>query len=175
MEPDKSKKELLNVLGAGLLAVGMLSIVGVMIGNPNVYLFGEATAVAPFPAPFRDHNGYENFAVRQEFQVHFKEEVGRDPLIFNLGLGIDSFDGTFTGPHRRKIVYMFTINMAPRLPGPLAQQVIRYALCEEPIFADLIGDIDVNDIDGMVLISGVKTIGMEDAVWRHALQCSNTS
>ncbi len=149
-----------NLLALTLTIVGTLQMAGFVLKSEPLYLFGQALALAPLPVPFRDHNGYENFASEREYRITLAD--GRE-----LRPSEKAAIGRITGPHRRKIVYTFGFTMLPREPFPIANRLAEFVFCKRGgIAVDLEEVISTSSlIKSIAIITTVKTEGGEN--WEH--------
>ncbi len=160
-------KQKLNILGLLLVFVVSIHAFGALTGNSTLYLLGQASAMAPMPAPFRDHAGYENFASARSYEISFADgstlsaDLDRE-LLHALG-----------GPHRHKIVFTHAASMLPRLSSSMTHAVFDSFFCKGGVKDSLEARYEHGAIQKLTVVTHTKTIGREWMEWRHSISCDH--
>ena len=154
-----------NVLGVVLVVCGLFQIFGYVSQNNRLFLFGQALAMAPLPMPFRNSDGYENFASVRSYDVAFTDgthiKLDRDRELV----------AALSGPHRRKIVYMQAMMFLPRMPQRISTPVLEYLLCQSDFVSSLGIVPSDRTMKSVTVTTRVKTVGREKDRWDDTIVC----
>jgi hypothetical protein len=132
-----------NILAAGLLAVGLLQMIGDVAGIAALKGIGAATAASPAPKVFCAAKGLETFSTR--FYLEWTDSDGKER---SLELTPQLYS-RLRGPYKRRNVYGAVLAYGPVLPPDLREPVMRYALTgDAPLLREMgiepTGDSDIH-------------------------------
>ena len=116
-----------------IVILGLLQAVSMWAGDYDLARLAKASAASPLPTPFKDSRGYENFSAVRTYIVKYTDETSEK-------LDIEELYSNFSGPHRRKIVYMQSLIWAPRLSVKLRDSALQGLFCGNQF-------IDINDFN----------------------------
>lgn len=119
----------------GLLAVGLLAMVGDVIGSDALYGLGLATGASPSPKVFTAREGLEGFSAAYTLrwdEVDGPRELALTPEVY----------GALKGPYNRRNVYGAALAGGPFLAehpvlGPLHARVAEHAFCDVDVLSEL--------------------------------------
>lgn len=159
-----------NIAGIVVTFLGLLQAVGFVLtvgGVPHAQALiraGQGIGIAALPTPFRDSNGYENFASRRAYMFTLRDGTVRELSDQDIG-------SIMPGPHRRIVPYFNALAMLPRLPHDLTTSVLQHLFCKSD-FAEGKGIAQPgNTIADVEIQVSVKTQGREGFVERPHIVC----
>ena len=141
-----------GVAGFVLAAAVCLQPLGFVLHSPAMHKVGTALAISPLQRPFHDVHGYEHYMADRTYTFTYTNgdvETFTEADARSLGtLAID-------GPHKRKIVFMQTVAMWPRIPTVLANPVLNYFFCSSAVLPRRVTEAEMA---GEVMSVAVQTV-----------------
>lgn len=153
-----------NILGVLLFCLGLASSLGYILHSPALLHSALATGASPLPTPFRESNGYENFASVRTYTFTFADGTSREVPGTQLTEHL-------TGPHRRNIVYMQSILYFPVLPEAITMPIARHFFCSTDFLARNGIKHQGSTLESVQIHIKVQTISNTERDWRMHLSC----
>jgi sterol desaturase/sphingolipid hydroxylase (fatty acid hydroxylase superfamily) len=118
-----------ELIGFGMILLGLLQISGFILKNDNIKGLGFITGASPLPVVFTSVKGIETFALYYQLDVITKDE---DTIIINLDPETYS---RLKGPYNRRNVYGAAFGYGPILPDLQRDCILRYGFFNKRGFA----------------------------------------
>jgi hypothetical protein len=106
-----------------VVAVGLVSSGGWLLGSPALVLLGRATGASPLPVVFSAIRGHEYWSATSSVSIE-----GQDGVVETLGFGRREF-ARLPGPHALDMLLVLPVALAPVIPQRMWLPALRYDFC----------------------------------------------